>query len=490
MTAPVQDRVRAILAWVVIVLVAGPIGTAVWLGVAQGESPCILCWAQRTSMVLIALVALFVLRYGPRPRYLGMAVLLGAFGTWMALRHSSLHLLRDVGQGFSVPILGVHTYVWSWIIHSTVLAVIGVLLLLLREHDAAGGARGPGRVGRFGMGLFVVVVAANALQAFVSTGPPPFIGQSDPVRFSLNPQHWVWENGELADRISLRGSWTIPRPDPSVLDPDPAHGPLADLPALAIIGWQRLGVPLDSALGDLARDPVSGRVLVVTDRYSVYLLDSTMSRVEHLVTLDPGFSIDLTPLVGAAFVGDTLAVLSTNKGRVLLRPDTAADAGVEWRHFLATDGGVTQLRRSRFATMRARQQYVLSLAFDPAANEFITVSVPSPRHRRLVVSRFAHTDFLLSSEFPPDLAPGLTLRGPDRSIAEFVVTGAAVADGLLYAVSAAYSTLLVIDLQARRVRAAYAVPGLERPTGLTVRDAQLLVAHPDGRLAVLDLPAP
>jgi disulfide bond formation protein DsbB len=489
-TAPAQDRVRALLAWVVIVLLAGPIGTAVWLGVAQGESPCILCWAQRTSMVLIALVGLFVLRYGPRPRYLGMAVLLGAFGTWMALRHSSLHLLRDVGQGFSVPILGVHTYVWSWVIHWTVLAVIGVLLLLLREHDAAGGAREPGRVGRFAMGLFVVVVAANAVQAFVSTGPPPFIGQSDPVRFSLNPRHWVWENGELAGRISLRGSWTIPRPDPSAVDPDPAHGPLADLPVLAIKSWERLGVPLDGALGDLARDPVSGRVLAVTDRYGVYLLDSTMARVAHHVTLDPGWSIDLTPLAGAAFVGDTLAVLSTNKSHVLLRPDTAADAGLEWRHFLATDGGVTELRRSRFATMRARQQYVLSLAFDPAANEFITVSVPSPRHRRLVVSRFSRSDFLLSSEFLPELAPGLTLRGADRRLAEYVVTGAVVADGLLYAVSAAYSTLLVIDLQARRVRAAYTVPGLERPTGLAVRGAQLLVAHPDGRLAVLDRPAP
>ena len=488
--APAQDRVRAILAWVVIVLLAGPVGTAVWLGVAHGESPCILCWAQRTSMVLIALVGLFVLRYGPRPRYLGMAVLLGAFGTWMALRHSALHLLRDVGQGFSVPILGVHTYVWSWVIHWTVLAVSGVLLLLLREHDAAGGEREPGRVGRFAMGLFVVVVGANAVQAFVSTGPPPFIGQSDPVRFSLNPRHWVWENGELAGSISLRGSWTIPRPDPSALDPDPAHSPLADLPALAVKGWERIGVPLDGALSDLARDPVSGRVLAVTDRYGVYLLDSALSQVAHHVTLDPGFSIDLTPLAGAAFVGDTLAVLSTNKSHVLLRPDTAADADVEWRHFLATDGGVTELRRARFATMRARQMYVLSLAFDPVAGEFITVAVPSPRHRRLVVSRFSRTDFLLSSEFLPDLAPGLTLRGSGRSIAEYVVTGAAVADGLLYAVSAAYSTLLVIDLQTRRVRAAYAVPGLERPTGLAVRGAQLLVAHPDGRLAVLDRPAP
>ena len=65
MTLLSQDRLRTVLAWVVIVMIAVPVGSAVWLGLVYGESPCILCWAQRTSMVLIALVGLFVLRYGP-----------------------------------------------------------------------------------------------------------------------------------------------------------------------------------------------------------------------------------------------------------------------------------------------------------------------------------------------------------------------------------------------------------------------------------------
>ena len=101
-----EDRLRSILSWVVIVLVGGPVTGAVLLGVLHGDSPCILCWAERTSMVLIGLVGLFVIRYGPRPRYLGMAILLGAWGTFMAIRHSALHLARDVGQGFSATIFG------------------------------------------------------------------------------------------------------------------------------------------------------------------------------------------------------------------------------------------------------------------------------------------------------------------------------------------------------------------------------------------------
>jgi disulfide bond formation protein DsbB len=495
------ERFRAVLAWVVIALIAVPVGGAVLLGVVHGDTPCILCWAQRTSMALIALVGLFVLRYGPRPRYLGMAVLLAAFGVFMALRHSALHLARDVGQGFAPPILGLHTYVWSGFIHWTVLGVIGLLLLLLRDGLGEQGARSPSRVDRFAMGFFVVVVGANALQAIATTGPPPFIGQADPVRFSLNPRRWVWSREEMKGRLSLRGSWTIPAPNPDAADPDPAHGPLADLPALTVLGWERVGVQLDGSLADLAWSPHplspspvgrgGTRVLAVTDRYGVYLLDSTLSRVLHHVALDPGFSIDLSPLSGAAFLnGDTVAVISTNKSYVLLRADAQADPDTAWRRFLATDGSVAELRRSRLATVRARQMYVLSLAYDPNADELITISVPSPRHRRLVVSRFARADFLLASEFEPRLGAGLTPSGADRSPAEYVVTGAVVADGLLYAVSAAYSTLLVIDLEDRTLRAAYAVPGIERPVGLAARGSQLLVAQADGRIAVLERPAP
>jgi disulfide bond formation protein DsbB len=341
------------------------------------------------------------------------------------------------------------------------------------------------------MGLFVVVVAANALQAFASTGPPPFFGQGDPVRLSWNPKHWVWSFEELEPYyVSLRGSWTIPVPDPNAADPDPAHGPLAALPTLPVAGWESLGVPLNGALSGLARDSATGRFLAVTDRYGVYLLDSARSSVLHHVVMDAGFSVDLAPLIGAAFLGgDTLAVLGRNKSYALLVSDPQADERAEWRHFLETDGRVTEAALGRFQTVRAHQMYVLALAFDPAARELITVSVPNPRHHQLVVSRFARRDLVLSSEFEPRLAPGLALAGPARTPAEYVVTGAVVADARLYAVSAAYSTLLVVDLKDRTLVAAYAVPGIARPVGLAARGTQLLVAQADGRIAVLARPA-
>jgi disulfide bond formation protein DsbB len=510
-----EQRLRAILAWVVIILIGGPVLSAVLLGVLHGDSPCILCWAERTSMVLIALCGLFVIRYGPRPRYLGVTVLLGVWGVYMSLRHSGLHVARDVGQGFSTQIFGVHTYIWALVIHAVALAVIGGLLLFVRElapdggrsSNGAAGARPAGsrpdtsatapaegthqasRPGRFAMSLFVVVVAANALQAFASTGPPPFFGQGDPVRLSWNPKRWVWSFEELdPPYISLRGSWTIPTPDPAAADPDPTHGPLANLPALAVSGWERVAVPLNGTLSGFARDSETGRYLAVTDHYGVYLLDSTLTTVLHHVVLDPGFSIDLTRLSGAAFLGDTLAVMSTNKSWALLQPVPHADERAEWRHFLSSDGEVSEVGLGRFQTVRAHQMYALALAFDPAAQELLTVSVPNPRHHQLVVSRFARDDMTLSSEFAPVLGPGLRRTARNLGLADYVVTGAAVAGGQLYAISAAYSTLLVVDLRTQTVQAAYAVPGLQHPVGLAVRGADLLIAQADGRIAVIRRP--
>jgi len=486
-----EERLRDVLAWVVIVLVGGPVTAAVLLGALKGDSPCILCWAERTSMILIALTGLCVIRFGPRPRYLAMAVLLGAWGTFMAIRHSALHLARDIGQGFSTTILGVHTYVWAWVIHVTVLAVIGVLLLFVRELAPADGPKQPGRAGRFAIGLFLVVVAANALQAFASTGPPPWFGQGDPVRLSWNPKHWVWSFEELAPPyVSVRGSWGVAQPDPAAADPAPAHGPLAGLPSLAVSGWERIGAPLDGAVSGFARDSATGRYLVTTDRYGVYVLDSTLAHVRHHVVLDKGYSIDLTPLVGAAFLGDSLAVLANNKSWVLLIPTLRAAPDSEWRHYLETDGHMLEVGLGRFQTVRAHQMYVSSLAYDPAAQQLITVSVPNRWHPQVVVSRFARVDMTLSSEFAPRLGPGLALVGPNRSLADYVVTGAAVAGGRLYALSAAYSTLLVIDLQTKTVSAAYAVPGLVHPVGLAARGADLLVAQSDGRVALMPKPTP
>jgi hypothetical protein len=69
-----------------------------------------------------------------------------------------------------------------------------------------------------------------------------------------------------------------------------------------------------------------------------------------------------------------------------------------------------------------------------------------------------------------------------------VVTGAVVVEGTLYAMSAAYSTLLVVDLDAKAVTGAFGVPGMEDPVGLAARGEELWIALADGRIAVVSRP--
>jgi len=100
-----RDALYSIVALAALALVAGPIGIAVFvlgsstglavrhvLGTADDDGP-------RGARCALRL------RYGPRPRYLGLGIVASSIGVFMDVRHSALHLWRDVGQGFSLEIL-------------------------------------------------------------------------------------------------------------------------------------------------------------------------------------------------------------------------------------------------------------------------------------------------------------------------------------------------------------------------------------------------
>lgn len=487
-----HDRTLTALAWIVLALTVGPIGTAAFvLGFVHGESPCILCWAQRTGMVLVALTGLLILRYGPRPRYVGFAVVLAAFGVYMGLRHSALHLARDIGQGFSAEILGAHTNTWSVLIFWAAVVVMGVLVMTLADGQLTRGVRELSRFERAVGWVFLAAVAGNALQAFASTGPPPYVGQSDPVRFSFNPAHWVWSLEEYAPApFSMRGRFLVPRPDSSGLDPDPASGPFVrPLPLGPAAPAGRLS-GLDAPVSGLAYDPASDRFLVTTD-HGVALVDGALSRSFGRVVVDPNYSVDLARFGDAAFLeGGQILALSENKSYLVLREHAQADPVASWRFFLEP-GPFAEVTRGRFATVRAKMAFVRAAAFDPASASIYTVSLPNPRSPRLVVSRFDRGDMTLSQEFLPavDPAAGLALA-PGRTIDALYVTAATVHDGRLWALSAAHSTMIAIDLASGRIVAARAIAGLRRPAGLAVRDHRFVVADEDGTVTTVPLPGP
>ncbi|MCX5762869.1 MAG: hypothetical protein NTW72_15440, partial [Gemmatimonadetes bacterium] len=78
----------------------------------------------------------------------------------------------------------------------------------------------------------------------------------------------------------------------------------------------------------------------------------------------------------------------------------------------------------------------------------------------------------------------------DRSLGEFMVTGAAIADGRMYAISAAFSTLLTIDLATHRVIAAQSIAGLTQPIGIAIKGDDLYILGADRTVTVLPLLTP
>ncbi len=489
-----RQWVYTVLAVAVLALAVGPIGTAVFvLGFWYGDSPCVMCWEQRIAMALIALLGLFVLRYGPRPRYIGLSILVAGYGVFMALRHTALHASRDIGQGFSIEILGAHTYTWALFIFWAAILLMGALLMAVRERDAGGVIRTLRPLEKLAGAVFLVVMAGNLVQAFASTGPPPFMGQGDPVRFSFNPAHWVWSLEEYrAAPVGLRGRWAASKPDASKLDPDPSRGPFEWAPPLTLRGERTLALGLKGTPTGLDYDPDSDRFLLTTGD-GVYLADGGLTRAERHAIVDVGYSVDLARFAGAAFLdAATVMAVSNNKSFVILRESDKADASKNFRHFRESFDRFDEVRRGRFSTVRARMMYVMSAAYDPTRQSIFTITVPNERSRGMVVSRFDRRDLTLSEEFVARLSPeaGVRLRG-ERSLDELYVTGAAVHDGRLFALSAAYSILLEIDLDVRVVVGARSVPGLSRPAGIAFKDGELWVVTEEGKVLTFDLtPAP
>ena len=481
-----------LLAWAVLLLSVVVLGSAVFvLGFGYGDSPCVLCWAQRTGMTLVALMGVFVLRCGARPRYLGWSVLLAAWGLYMGVRHSAGHVVRDVGQGFSVVLFGAHTYVWSVFVFWMCVILMGVLLLLLPESVRTRALRPLRPLDRVAMWAFLVVVAGNIVQAFASTGPPPYMGQSDPVRFSFKPRYWVWSTEEWAPApISRRGRWAIERPSLDGLATNPAEAPITTTGTLDVSRRLEVRLPTADSVTDLVYDPASDR-FAVTTAHGVYILDGTLERVLRHTVVDPGFSVDMDEFAGAAFLDPhTVLALARNKSYVVLREAERADPVKNYRFFLESFEAFDEVARSRFATVRSKLMYVMSVAYEPDTQSLYTVTVPNQQVHQLVVSRVDRRDMTLSEEFLPVLAQGsaVSLRPGKRSLNELYVTGATAADGRLYAISAAYGLLLTIDLASHALVAAYAVPGADRPTGLALKGEALYIVDEGGAVSVVARP--
>lgn len=460
-----------IICWGGLLIVLLPVGIAnIVLGYFMGDSPCTLCWGQRQNMAYIGVVALFMVRYGFKPKYLATMLVMAAVGLYMSFRHLGNHAMRDVGQGFGLDVFGIHTQMWAEIVFWCVVMLFGLACFLAPRFDAliAEMRAKPWRplttFYKAAFGIVAFIIASNTFQALWSTGLPPNWGQGDPVRFSFNPKYVIWS----AD--GWHGMWggfnVLGKRD--VKDPDFAYAPNA----------KKLGITFDNNAqnspvvlnGELkiaqtraiegVNQPINmisqvrGQYFIAS-KYNFWVLDKELKPTVS-AEIDPWFSANVLDIVGITpYQDDAFVLMGTNKSLLRARLNPNADDVKGWANFVE---GRTQveavggLGRSRIDTERAKYSYIHSSATD--GRYIFTATVPDNRnHKTFVISKALMADWTLSAEFVPaaDLKDG-------RSLGELYVTGMVYEDDKLYAVSKNFNTLLVIDIAAEEVTAAYAIP--------------------------------
>lgn len=460
-----------IICWGGLLIVLLPVGIAnIVLGYFMGDSPCTLCWGQRQNMAYIGVVALFMVRYGFKPKYLATMLVMAAVGLYMSFRHLGNHAMRDVGQGFGLDVFGIHTQMWAEIVFWCVVMLFGLACFLAPRFDAliAEMRAKPWRplttFYKAAFGIVALIIASNTFQALWSTGLPPNWGQGDPVRFSFNPKYVIWS----AD--GWHGMWggfnVLGKRD--VKDPDFAYAPNA----------KKLGITFDNNAqnspvvlnGELkiaqtraiegVNQPINmisqvrGQYFIAS-KYNFWVLDKELKPTVS-AEIDPWFSANVLDIVGITpYQDDAFVLMGTNKSLLRARLNPNADDVKGWANFVE---GRTQveavggLGRARIDTERAKYSYIHSSATD--GRYIFTATVPDNRnHKTFVISKALMADWTLSAEFVPaaDLKDG-------RSLGELYVTGMVYEDDKLYAVSKNFNTLLVIDIAAEEVTAAYAIP--------------------------------
>ena len=313
-------------------------------------------------------------------------------------------------------------------------------------------------------GIVAFIIASNTFQALWSTGLPPNWGQGDPVRFSFNPKYVIWS----AD--SWHGMWggfnVLGKRD--VKDPDFAYAPNAKKLGITFDNnAQNSPVVLNGELKIAQTRPIEGinqpinmisqvrGQYFLASKYNFWVLDDELKPTVS-AEIDPWFSANVLDIVGITpYKDDAFVLMGTNKSLLRARLNPNADDVKGWANFVE---GRTQveavggLGRARIDTERAKYSYIHSSATD--GRYIFTATVPDNRnHKTFVISKALMADWTLSAEF----VPGADLKD-GRTLGELYVTGMVYEDGKLYAVSKNFNTLLVIDIAAEEVTAAYAIP--------------------------------
>lgn len=212
----------------VILLMALPVGIAcIILGFGMGDSPCVMCWAERITMIVIAFIGLLIVRYGFKVSYFAALIFMSCWGLFNGFIHYTLDGTfggyLDIKQGFGLEILGAHTQFWVIVVNFCVLLFLGLIFILNSKHIAEIMKKSADNeyekelknlfLGKVANIVFIVIIAFNSIQAFVTSGVPPYLASSTPARMSLDSDKWFWEKDHWESTFDFRFDWNPELPD-------------------------------------------------------------------------------------------------------------------------------------------------------------------------------------------------------------------------------------------------------------------------------------
>lgn len=463
-----------------------PVGVAnMVFGYMLGDSPCTLCWGQRIAMIFIALCAFFIVRYGFKPKYIASLLIFTAVGLWQSFRHIAPHSGRDLDQGFGLMVFGAHTYFWAEVVFWAVVILLGVMFFFAPKVLGPAQENGNSWRNLHGWGktcffLAAVVLVSNMIQAAVSTGLPPNYGQGDPIRFTWNLKHTIHTTASMDSNfktISFLGKRNVKEPD-FAFAPNAAklgitfnhkasEGPLKTDGELKVVSEQKIGIPLP--LNSLTY--INGEY-VVSSKNNVYFLNPELKIVDQF-EMDPLYSATIDPTVGIIpWNNGKYILMGSNKSFMKFEKSLTNDPDKQlvgrYSDFVKGEDHFFSFGRGRVDTVRSKFNHVLSSTSDGTYNYMATV--PNNRdHKTFVISKQLMKDMVTSGEFTPKTS----LLKDGRSLGELYVTGMAVYEGKLYAVSKNYNCIFEIDTQSEVIEKAFALPE-------SLNDVRGLIVDKDG----------
>ncbi|HEB9305924.1 TPA: disulfide bond formation protein B [Campylobacter coli] len=473
-----------------------PVGIANFVfGYMWGDSPCTLCWGQREAMIFIGVMALFIVRYGMKGKYLAALLIMTAVGLYQSFAHYGNHAHRDLDQGFGLAVFGIHTYFWAEVVFWAVVLLLGAMFAFAPKFGSFDKELNGEKFRKFTKFSFAavlistIIVASNVFQAFVSTGIPPYVGQGDPVRFSLNPKYIIWSTGGwngLWQNISFLGKRDVKAPDYAFapaseklgikFDNDTNNSPFAEIDdELKIIDEQTIN--FNKAINTL--DYINDE-FVASSKWDVAFLDNNFSTKEGF-ELDPYFSATIDPIIGIIpYKENKFLLMGSNKSFLRFAKNPNADEALQYADFVKGndqfEGQGKDLGRGRLDTVRAKFNHVASMTTDD--HYLYLATVPNNKDSKtFVISKISLKDLVLSAEFTPkaELKEGKTLG-------DLYITSMAFKDDEIYALSKNHNVIAIIDPTKEEVVKTIAFPSsITNARSIFFKDGKIhILSYQDG----------